>query len=98
MNIRPALALVFLVCATDVRAADDGPLSESSSPQPVLPDPVPGRAPHFAPDTATASVAQADTGTVRKSQSDPGCTKLNPCARPTPSIRGAGPVSIATNR
>jgi hypothetical protein len=79
---------IFLALFMGTAAAAD-PLSDSSSPEPVLPDPVPGKAPHFPPQLATAGVALPATGAARVSSTAPVCGAANPCAAPTPQAKAA---------
>lgn len=71
----------MLVLRAPVAHAD--PLSESSDPEPVLPDPVPGTGAYFPPQLVTAGVASVKE-TLGAGQVS--CSAARPCALPSPAL------------
>jgi hypothetical protein len=87
--MRRILLCFVLVVAVSSACAD--PL-ESSSPEPVLPDPKPDNGVHFAPNAATRDTARPS---VELSSAGPlgarACSALNPFAALTPALGGSKP-------
>jgi hypothetical protein len=80
------LLCIVLATAGGIFGVAADPL-ESSSPEPVLPDPKPDNGVNFSPATATKDVAHPS---VELSSAKPlgshGCSALSPCAAPTPAL------------
>jgi hypothetical protein len=86
------LSLAFVVAGSLSALADP---FESTSPEPVLPDPSPDNGVHFSPASATRDIARPS---VELSSVKPvgghACSALNPCAAPTLALGNANTPSV----
>jgi hypothetical protein len=86
--MRAALLAVMLGAASGPLMAQEAD-SLSDAP-PALPDPSAQESPNFPPALATAGIADPGRELAAVKATNPrdqGCTALNPCAAPTPSLQ-----------
>jgi hypothetical protein len=94
LNTRAILLTAMLWAGNGVLMAKADPLTDPSVQ--VLPDPSPKESRDFPPALATSGTADPSHElTAVKTINLQGCTALNPCAAPPPSL-GAGPAPART--
>jgi hypothetical protein len=89
------VSLFFALMIAGSLGAYADPL-ESTSPEPVLPDPSPDNGVNFPPASATRDVARPSAElSSDKSLGGHACSALNPCAAPTLALGDANVPGVA---
>ena len=65
---------------------------ESTSAEPILPDPLPYTGPAFPPASATAGAADPGPALETVREDNRNCRALNPCAIPSPALATTRPI------